>query len=46
MSNNPYYDPDVCYECRGYGDDYYWDEDGEMIWACESCPRSPHYEGG
>ena len=22
---------DYCYECSGYGDDYYMDEDGELI---------------
>lgn len=25
---NPY---DYCYECSGYGDDYYMDKDGELI---------------
>lgn len=28
---------DVCYECTGYGDDYYFDEDGEMVSACSDC---------
>lgn len=23
MTENPNYDPDYCYECGGYGDDYY-----------------------
>ena len=27
-----------CNECRGYGDDYYFDEDGELVSACETCP--------
>ena len=27
-----------CYECSGYGDDYSFDENGEMICNCESCP--------
>ena len=31
---------DVCYECTGYGDDYYFDEDGELVSACEDCPVS------
>ena len=29
---------DYCYECRGLGDDYYFDEDGELVSACEGCP--------
>ena len=28
---------DVCYECTGYGDNYYFDEDGEMVSACTDC---------
>lgn len=27
-----------CYECTGYGDDYYLDENGEMVSACFDCP--------
>ena len=30
-------DDDKCYECRGYGDDYYIDEDGELQSACSDC---------
>ena len=32
-------DDEICYECTGYGDDYYVDENGEMrlsylpVWA-------------
>lgn len=37
-------DYDYCYECRGYGDDYYFDEDGELISACEECPFRPWEE--
>jgi hypothetical protein len=29
---------DVCYECSGYGDDYYTDENGELVCACDDCP--------
>ena len=38
MSNmeNPYYD--YCYECTGYGNDYYLDENGEWVSACDDCP--------
>lgn len=32
---NYYYDR--CYECQGYGDDYYVDEQGELVWACDDC---------
>ena len=28
---------DICYECRGYGDDYYIDADGELVSACTDC---------
>ena len=27
---------EYCYECRGYGDDYYVD-DGHMVCACDTC---------
>lgn len=29
---------DRCYECTGYGDDYYRDEKGEWHSACDDCP--------
>lgn len=28
---------DYCYECGGNGDDYYIDENGEMVCACGDC---------
>lgn len=28
---------DWCYECRGLGDDYCFDEDGELQNACPTC---------
>ena len=28
---------DRCYECKGYGDDYYTDENGELVSACDDC---------
>ena len=32
-------DNDRCYECTGYGDDYYWDEEAqEYVRACDECP--------
>jgi len=32
---------DYCYECTGYGDDYYVDDDGELICRCPECPFNP-----
>ena len=30
---------DKCYECTGYGDDYYWDEEQQTyVNACVDCP--------
>ena len=30
---------DRCYECTGYGDNYYWDEEfQEYVNACDDCP--------
>ena len=30
---------DRCYECEGYGDDYYYDADtDEFVSACVDCP--------
>lgn len=34
---------DYCYECKGYCDDYYIDDDGEMKWRCSECP---YFDGG
>ncbi len=31
-------DYDRCYECTGYGDDYYEGENGELVHACDDCP--------
>ena len=28
---------DRCYECQGYGDDYYIDDQGELVCACVDC---------
>ena len=28
---------DYCYECTGHGDDFYLNEDGEEICACDTC---------
>ena len=31
-------DDDRCYECTGYGDNYSYDEDGELVSNCIDCP--------
>ena len=42
---NDYWDDDFdwCYECGGYGDDYFVNEDGDLESACPTCPHNPHY---
>ena len=34
-------DNDYCYECRGYGDDYSFDENGDLVWNCPDCLMNP-----
>ena len=38
---NPDDDYYYCYECSGLGDDYYIDEDGELVCACGDCFMNP-----
>lgn len=33
-------DFDYCYECSGYGDDYFINDEGELECACPTCPHS------
>ncbi len=33
---------DICYECGGYGDDYYVDKNGDFVCACDSCINNPN----
>ena len=33
-------DFDWCYECGGYGDDYFINDDGELESACPMCPHN------
>lgn len=40
--DNPLYDADYCYECGGYGDDYYVDDEGELVCRCFECNFSPY----
>ena len=35
---------DYCYECSGYGDNYYVDEYGDFICACDNCPYNKFYD--
>lgn len=32
------YEYDICYECSGYGDDYFINDDGELECRCPTCP--------
>lgn len=34
-------DEDYCYECRGYDDNYYADENGDLVCYCPECPFNP-----
>lgn len=38
------YQYDPCYECQAYGDDYYIDDDGELVCVCDGCPFDSHYD--
>ena len=33
-------DYDWCYECTGYGDDYYVDANGDLVSSCTDCPHN------
>lgn len=35
-------DYDYCYECSGYGDDYFVNEDGELESCCQDCLMNPY----
>lgn len=38
---------DVCYECTGYGDDYYWDDELDtLVCACDKCWVTLYDEDG
>ncbi len=34
-------DWDWCADCRANGDDYYYDEDGELCRSCDECVNNP-----
>lgn len=42
MTNEEY---EYCYECTGYGDDYYIDENGDLICYCSECIFNPFNDG-
>ena len=36
---------DTCYECTGYGDDYYFDPDtGGLELSCDTCPVFQYFQ--
>lgn len=35
-------DYDRCYECGGYGDDYFINDEGELECACPTCWNNPN----
>lgn len=41
-SQDSFEDYDICYECGGYGNDYYTDKDGELRCACDTCIKNPN----
>lgn len=43
MSDDYFDDYDICYECTAYGDESYFDENGEMV---SKCPECPHFKNG
>lgn len=39
-------DYEICSECREYGDDYYFDEYGDLVSACSDCSfNEDNYDG-
>jgi hypothetical protein len=34
-------DYEHCYECSGYGNDYYVDDNGELVCYCSECLLNP-----
>lgn len=37
-------DDDYCYECTGYGDNYYEDKKGNLVCRCSGCPMNSDEE--
>ena len=37
MTATEWDDADWCIECGAYGDDYYFDENGDLVCACDEC---------
>lgn len=45
ICNDDYYDDeedDYCYECSGYGDDYFINAGGELECYCPYCSMNPY----
>lgn len=38
LSDYDDYQDDPCYECRDCGNDYYLDDEGELVCACDDRP--------
>lgn len=34
---------DYCNECAGYGEDYYENDEGELVCRCPECPMNKDY---
>ena len=39
--DNEWDEYDRCYECKGYGDDYFINDDGELECFCYQCSMNP-----
>ena len=37
MDEYDYNNSEICDECSGLGDDYYFDDSGELVCACTDC---------
>ena len=37
-------DYDSCDECREYGDEYSYDENGDLVCNCDECYLNPAYD--
>ena len=44
MDDYDYNESEICYECEGLGDDYYFDDSGELVCACQECAFYPYLD--
>jgi len=42
MERDDYEDYDHCYECSGYGNDYFINDEGELECYCTYCLMNPY----